>query len=476
MTSILFFALVLAVAGGAIAYMGDRLGTYIGKKRLSRFGLRPKHTAMLYTILSGGVIALLALAFLVVTDQAGRRALLEGPQLIYQNRQYRRQIKAEEAKAVVDQARAQQATMQLQQAQSQLLPIQQQLSAAQRTLNESREALQQRQAQLGQAQRQLVGVKTSLGATNVQLRLARADVQSAKQSLAGAERSVQVAQGAVRTQQRRVAVLTAEGRQLIGQNTRLKAQRGRLAARVEASRQDLIFRTGQEIGRVVVKTTQPVSVIEDQLYSYLDGLGQTAEQRGGRHGVNGRAVVITIPGASSGDYRPLSVGAEQEAVRALAQNIAGNTDQSVVVVARAVNNTFLGEQAGIELQPYDNVLVYPKGSVVATQAIDGTQSETQILNALQRFLTEQVRPAVRHQGLIPESDPLTGGPVLGTVDETTSLAVVHQIEQFGTSALVTALAGEDTYSSGPLHLRLSVSPASSVIPANARPDNLGRRS
>ena len=37
---------VLAVVGGVIALIGDRLGTRIGKKKLSIFGLRPRHTAV----------------------------------------------------------------------------------------------------------------------------------------------------------------------------------------------------------------------------------------------------------------------------------------------------------------------------------------------------------------------------------------------------------------------------------------------
>ena len=56
---------MLLVVGGVIAYVGDRLGTYIGKKRLSAWGLRPRHTAMLYTVLSGGLIAVLTLFALI---------------------------------------------------------------------------------------------------------------------------------------------------------------------------------------------------------------------------------------------------------------------------------------------------------------------------------------------------------------------------------------------------------------------------
>ena len=43
---------VLIITGGAIAFIGDRLGTKVGKKKLSIFGLRPRHTSIIVTIFS----------------------------------------------------------------------------------------------------------------------------------------------------------------------------------------------------------------------------------------------------------------------------------------------------------------------------------------------------------------------------------------------------------------------------------------
>lgn len=480
MNSIAIIALVLAIAGGAIAYIGDRLGTYVGKRRMSVIGLRPRHTAMLYTICSGSVIAVLTLGCLVRFDHAFERALVEGPQLLFENSQYKERITMEKARAKTsqDQAqqaqdRAQQALSQLQQAKSRLLPVQQQLLAAQITLKGSRRMLQQRQQQLGTAQAQLQAARVSLGGTNQGLRLARQEVRQAKHSLGIAEASVTTAQREVAQQRQSVQALTAQRTRLLAQNATLMFQGRSLAARAKASQQDLIFRTDQEIGRRVIKTDQPVTVIENQVTAFLGDLGQDAEQRGGRHGVNGRAVVIAVPipdrnQNSVRDYHPLSLVQEQQAITALAQNIAGDSGSisSVVIVARAVYNSFVGEQTGIDLHPYDNLLIYPKYAVVATETIDGAQTESQILEALQAFLTKDVRPAVLLKGLIPQTDPQTGAPVVGAVDGATSLAVAQQIERLGTPVQVTAFASEDTYSSGPLHLGFRVSPNGPGMPVS----------
>ena len=56
--------LVLAIMGGAIAFIGDKLGSKIGKKRLSIFGLRPYHTSVLMTVITGILIAAVTLGVL----------------------------------------------------------------------------------------------------------------------------------------------------------------------------------------------------------------------------------------------------------------------------------------------------------------------------------------------------------------------------------------------------------------------------
>ena len=67
--------LVLAIMGGAIAFIGDKLGSKIGKKRLSIFGLRPYHTSVLMTVITGIMIAAATLGVLAVTSKDVKTAL-----------------------------------------------------------------------------------------------------------------------------------------------------------------------------------------------------------------------------------------------------------------------------------------------------------------------------------------------------------------------------------------------------------------
>ena len=67
--------LVLAVVGGVIAFIGDRLGTRIGKKKLSIFGLRPRHTAVVVTIFTGICITTVTFGIMAAASENVRTAL-----------------------------------------------------------------------------------------------------------------------------------------------------------------------------------------------------------------------------------------------------------------------------------------------------------------------------------------------------------------------------------------------------------------
>ena len=67
--------LVLAVVGGVIAFIGDRLGTRIGKKKLSIFGLRPRHTAVLVTVVTGICITTVTFGIMAAVSENVRTAL-----------------------------------------------------------------------------------------------------------------------------------------------------------------------------------------------------------------------------------------------------------------------------------------------------------------------------------------------------------------------------------------------------------------
>ena len=65
----------LILLGGLIAPFGDLLGTKIGKARFSILKLRPKKTATIVTILTGGFISGISIALLILVSEEFRQRL-----------------------------------------------------------------------------------------------------------------------------------------------------------------------------------------------------------------------------------------------------------------------------------------------------------------------------------------------------------------------------------------------------------------
>jgi uncharacterized protein (DUF3084 family) len=69
------YIIVLMLVSGAIAYVGDTIGTAVGKKRLTIFGLRPKWTALVIAISTGFLITLFTLTVSATLSEDVRIAL-----------------------------------------------------------------------------------------------------------------------------------------------------------------------------------------------------------------------------------------------------------------------------------------------------------------------------------------------------------------------------------------------------------------
>ena len=67
----------LLILGGVLSTLGDRLGSLVGKARLSIFKLRPKSSAVLITVFTGSLISAFSLGFMLLVDSDLRVGLFE---------------------------------------------------------------------------------------------------------------------------------------------------------------------------------------------------------------------------------------------------------------------------------------------------------------------------------------------------------------------------------------------------------------
>ena len=86
MTSAYILIVAILTLGGLIAALGDRLGTKVGKARLRLWNLRPKDTAIVVTVLTGTLIAGSTLGILFTFSKSLREGLFRLDEILEQLR------------------------------------------------------------------------------------------------------------------------------------------------------------------------------------------------------------------------------------------------------------------------------------------------------------------------------------------------------------------------------------------------------
>lgn len=66
--------LMIALTSAVVSYIGDVLGMKLGKRRISLFGLRPKHTSTVITVLTGVAVAAVTLVVMALASGQVRHA------------------------------------------------------------------------------------------------------------------------------------------------------------------------------------------------------------------------------------------------------------------------------------------------------------------------------------------------------------------------------------------------------------------
>ena len=173
--------LILAVLllGGVLATIGDRLGSRIGKARLSLFRLRPRSTAVLITVLTGSLISALTLGLMLAVSEQLRIGLFQLDKIesklsnarknldfsvVQLTRSEKQLNKARKDVAKADQGRAA-ARQQLQQVQARAIQLRAELTP----LQARRKVLEQERDRLGKdvksrdAELRVLQQRTSLG-------------------------------------------------------------------------------------------------------------------------------------------------------------------------------------------------------------------------------------------------------------------------------------------------------------------------
>jgi uncharacterized protein (DUF3084 family) len=218
MTSGYILILAILVLGGVIAASGDRIGTRVGKARLTLFSLRPRQTATLVTIITGCSIAASTLGILFAASEQLRTGVFDLNRI--QKKLSRTRDDLTEAIEQKNQIESE-----LVKVRSEQSDAQKRLQAVDKTLQEAiaKQAATAAQLKKTQSQFQVVSQqKTSLGKEIKQLQTERQELIKQRDLVKG-----QVGQLNVEVTQ-----LGEQIGQLKSQETQLKAQIAQLKAQI----------------------------------------------------------------------------------------------------------------------------------------------------------------------------------------------------------------------------------------------------
>ena len=405
--------LVLVITGGAIAFIGDRLGSKVGKKRLSLFGLRPRHTSIIVTIVTGILITTTTLGVMTLVSKDVRTALFGMEKL---NRTML------ETKASLTEAQAG------------LASAQQQKDEADRALTASQaevEKLQSQQSALEKEQQRLVEGNRLLEAAKAALTARNDELAAKNDSLLGENESLMGRNEALQGENDSLAqtnIKLGDEKKLLEKQTQALAD-GLITIREG----DIVYRAGEVIASGVIRGNRD----EEAVRADLTTLAQVASRNVSvRVGENKTDQDIWI-------YRPEF----ETAVQTIAKS-----PQDMVVRVVASGNQIRGEEIRASLELYRNSIIFQPHEFILARAyrIDGSQKGV-AEEALMDFLGG-VNQTAQSRGILP--DPIRG--TVGVIEAAQFYDVVNRIAPYRDGFVLSAYAREATNALGPLRLDVKV--------------------
>ncbi|WP_411876555.1 DUF3084 domain-containing protein [Vulcanococcus limneticus] len=176
--------LALLVLGGALSTLGDRLGTRVGKARLSLFQLRPRKTAVLITVLTGSLISALSLGLMLLVSERLRVGLFQLDQIEHRLRKSRQALGRSQEELQRSQAELATSRQELRSAESGRRQAQVRLGQAERRSQALRSELQPLVRQRAALEQERDRLSKDISAKDTDIRRNRAELEKVTQRIA----------------------------------------------------------------------------------------------------------------------------------------------------------------------------------------------------------------------------------------------------------------------------------------------------
>jgi uncharacterized protein (DUF3084 family) len=468
-TGYILIAAIL-ILGGVIATVGDRIGTRVGKARLSLFNLRPKKTAVIVTIFTGGLISASTLAILFAADGGLRKGVFELEDIQRDLGNKREQLKTAEAQKSQVESELNQARQEQSQAQQELQKINKSLQAANTKQKATQAQLNRTLNQQAKTQTRLNQTQSRLGGIVIQYQQARNELQT----LYNQRQTLQTAVEELKTERKR---LYAQAKEAIDEAKTVIEKRDRKITKLDKLIQNRNLEIKQREEVIITRESrlkelekqqqfleQEVARLEKYYQSYRDlRLGKLALVKGqviaaglitvDKPDAAHQAIIqilqeanrnaniqLTEPGGTAVNKEILRVTKDK-----VEQLIAQIKDgREYVVRIFSAGNYVRGEkQIEFFADAARNQLVFSSGEVLATTTAD-----------LKNMTSEQMRQRLDLLISASQFRARNAGIVESVQIEGTFLRFVTQLQQTEQEVEIKAVAAGNTYTVGPLRVKL----------------------
>lgn len=455
------YVLILAilVLGGVIATVGDRLGSRVGKARLSIFNLRPRNTATLITILTGSVISSATVAILLATNSQLRDGLFRLGEIRREldlTQGQKRQVEAEldlarrqkqiaqgELNAInrsLQEALTRQAETetQLQQAEAELSSLQAEFKRVQ----DQEAELNDRVQQLAQEQDVLVGEKNKLTEERNQLAAELRKITAETKTL----------RGQVQASQQILQDLTQQQERLKQEIQALETTRDVLTKSIGTLRQGGVRITkDQVLAAVVIPANLSVTEQRQSILQLLQLADQSARQE--LDFPDNTPVILSVTPTDI-DRIIARLQVEQEKNRQLPP--PQRSDSFIVRIRSAGNYLRKETNIAISADIDHNRLIFAQGATIVSLPFNPSMTDAELEEQFNK-LFRLVRFRVVQEGVIPNPETGEIGRFGGSLLESSTnlVQLVKEVKQRQQPVEIRAIAKTNIFRASSLSRQLA---------------------
>lgn len=370
--------LIVAITGGAVAFIGDKLGTKIGKKRIRIFGMRPRNSSVVVTVITGFLIAASTIGFTALLSQNVRTALFGMEKL-----------------------------------QTRMSFLKEEVSLKNTELEKGKKVLEQKSSELDSLNEEVDNVKNALA-----MQIAQKNEMEGKLELV--EKDYTKALGTLKQSQEEIISLENTKKSLNAYIADLENTKKDLEEDLTQMREeDVVFRNGEVLAGAIVQSGNNINSDELLIKKFLDDLNVMVLRR------------MKI------EKEETVIFAKPENLKETLDQIS-KTNEKMLIRAIADGNVVQGQPAMIYLvvQPYK--LIYSKGKVVYTDKVKpGKNVDEKIIEFLKEVNKTARKKGVLENPITGEIGSISGNELYKLIDEVKHINDEVELQAYTTADVYT---------------------------------------